>query len=242
MGSFSTSLSGIKAASNNLAVISNNLANMNTTAYKSQEANFKDLFYQLLGTNGAGNAVQIGAGTTIAAVASNFTQGTVSSNGVSTDVAIQGEGSFIESKDGTTLYTRAGNFAQDQSGNLVTSDGGYVLGYPTVDGVISSSQTLAPLKLVSGQIIPPKATSQVELQMNLDASASAVAGANGNTFSSPVVVYDSLGTSHTLTFTFTNPLQIPGTTPSRFRAGTWGPRAHRRRLGVAYCNSTTVGS
>jgi flagellar hook protein FlgE len=171
MGSFSTSLSGIEAASKDLAVIANNLANLDTTAFKDQEATFQDFFYQLLGTDGAGNPTQIGAGSVIASVVSAFTQGTINSTGVPTDMAIQGNGFFIEQNGSTTVYTRAGNFSQNASGYLVTSDGGYVLGYPAVNGVISPSQTLAPIQIANGQISPPNATSNVELTMNLDASA-----------------------------------------------------------------------
>ncbi|MGA2073193.1 MAG: flagellar hook-basal body complex protein [Terriglobia bacterium] len=171
MGSFSTSLSGVEAASQDLAVISNNLANLDTTGYKDQEANFQDFFYQMLGTDGAGDPTQIGAGSVIESVTSSLTQGTISSTGVSTDMAIQGDGFFVVQDGASTLYTRAGDFSQNNPGFLVTSDGGYVLGYPAVNGVISPSQTLAPLQIASGQICAPNATSNVELTMNLDASA-----------------------------------------------------------------------
>ena len=179
MGSFSTSLSGVEAASQDLAVISNNLANLDTTAYKDQEANFQDFFYQMLGTNGAGNPTQIGAGSIIGSVISAFTQGTINSTGVPTDMAIQGGGFFLEQNGTTTLYTRAGDFSLNANGYLVTSDGGFVLGYPAVNGVISPSQTLAPLQISSGQISQPNATTNVELTMNLDASATAASAWGG---------------------------------------------------------------
>jgi flagellar hook protein FlgE len=171
MGSFSTSLSGVEAGSQALAVISNNLANLNTTAYKNQEANFKDFFYQMLGTDGAGDPTEIGAGSVIESVISAFTQGTIGSTGVPTDMAIQGSGFFVVQDGGTTLYTRSGDFSQNDPGYLVTSSGGYVMGYPAVNGVISPSQTLAPLQIASGQICAPNATANVELTMNLNASA-----------------------------------------------------------------------
>jgi flagellar hook protein FlgE len=179
MGAFSTSLSGVEAASQDLAVISNNLANLDTTAYKDQEANFQDFFYQLLGTNGAGDPTQIGAGSIIASVISAFTQGTINSTGVPTDMAIQGNGFFIEQRNGATLYTRAGDFSQNASGYLVTSDGGYVLGYPAVKGVISPSQNLAPLQISAGQISAPNPTTNVELTMNLDAAGAVPVPATG---------------------------------------------------------------
>jgi len=177
MGSFSTSLSGVEAASQDLAVISNNLANLDTTGYRDQQANFQDFFYQMLGSDGAGNPTQIGAGSVIESVTSSPTQGTISSTGVPTDMAIQGDGFFVVQDGASTVYTRAGDFSQNNPGFLVTSDGGYVLGYPAVNGVISPSQTLAPLQIASGQICAPNATSNIELTMNLDASAATASAA-----------------------------------------------------------------
>jgi flagellar hook protein FlgE len=179
MGSFSTSLSGVEAASQDLAVIANDLANLDTTAYKNQEANFQDIFYQMLGTDGAANPIQIGAGCIIGSVMSAFTQGTINNTGIPTDMAIEGNGFFMAQNGTTTLYTRAGNFSQDANGYLVTSDGGYVLGYPAVNGVISPSQTLAPIQIPIGEISAPNATTDVELTMNLDAAGTAAQAATG---------------------------------------------------------------
>jgi flagellar hook protein FlgE len=92
MASFATSLSGLQANSQDLSVISNNLANLNTTAYKGASAAFQDLFYQQIGTSGDGNPIQIGVGTTVGSVPANFTEGNIQSTGVPTDVAIQGSG------------------------------------------------------------------------------------------------------------------------------------------------------
>jgi flagellar hook protein FlgE len=89
MPSFSTPLSGLNANSQNLSVIANNLANLNTVGYKAAVANFQDLFYQQIGTNGAGDPVQVGVGTTVSSIGGQFTQGSIESTGVPTDVAIQ---------------------------------------------------------------------------------------------------------------------------------------------------------
>jgi flagellar hook protein FlgE len=212
MGSFSTSLSGVEAASQDLAVISNNLANLDTTAYKDQEANFQDFFYQMLGTNGAGDPTQIGAGTIIGSVISAFTQGTINSTGVPTDMAIQGDGFFLEQNGTTTLYTRAGNFSQDANGYLVTSDGGYVLGYPAVNGVISPSQRLAPLQISSGQISAPNATTDIELTMNLDAAGTAAAAATGTLTVSGAISANETVTVGGTTYTFVSALSTDATT------------------------------
>jgi flagellar hook protein FlgE len=171
MSSFSTSLSGLNAEEQALSVISNDLSNLNTTAFKSGTPIFSDLFYQMLGTDGAGDPVQVGVGTTMSSVASPFTQGNISTTGVSTDVAIQGNGLFVLNQGGTPVYTRAGDFSLNSTGNLVDSNGSDVMGYPAVNGAVSASQSLAPIIISSGKNYPPNATSSVQLDMNLDASA-----------------------------------------------------------------------
>jgi flagellar hook protein FlgE len=199
MPSFSTALSGLDAESQALSVISNNLANLNTTAFKSQSPNFQDLFYQQVGSSGDGDPVQIGVGSTIGSISSNFTQGSIESTGVPTDVAIQGNGFLVEDNNGLQAYTRAGDLSIGAGGQLMTSDGGQVLGYAAANGVISPSQTLGPLAVASGQISPPNPTGNVQIDMNLDS-----AGGVGSTFSTPVTVIDAQGNSHVLTYNFTN--------------------------------------
>ena len=201
MPNFSIPLSGLTAESTALSTIANNLANQNTTGYKDTRVLFSDLFYQNLGTTGAGDPVQLGAGATVGSMPSTFTQGSVNATGVPTDVAIQGDGFFVVQQDGVTSYTRAGNFSVDENNFLVTSEGQDVLGYPAVNGVVNTGQAISPVQLGAGTISPPTATGSVQIQTNLDASAT-VGGSDG-TYSTPVTIYDSLGTSHTLTFTFT---------------------------------------
>ena len=105
MPSFSTSLSGLTAAEDALSVISNNLANLNTTAFKDMTPNFSSLFYQSLGEGGSGNPIQVGVGASIGSVSSNFTQGNTESTGVDTDMAIQGNGFFVVQNNGSQEYT-----------------------------------------------------------------------------------------------------------------------------------------
>ncbi|MGC1265825.1 MAG: flagellar hook basal-body protein, partial [Candidatus Acidiferrum sp.] len=135
MPSFSIPLSGLDASSTDLSVIANNLANLNTVGFKGQDTQFQDLFYQQIGTSGDGNAIQEGVGTSVAGISADLTQGSIQSTGVPTDVSIQGAGYFIVQKDGENLYTRAGNFTQSPTGQLLTQDGASVLGYPAVNGV-----------------------------------------------------------------------------------------------------------
>ena len=197
MPSFSIPLSGLTASSSALSTIANNLANLNTIGYKDEQVRFSDLFYQTVGTNGAGDPIQQGAGTTIGSIPSLFTQGNVNPTGVSTDVAIMGGGSFIVQKDGLQSYTRAGNFEVGKDNLLETADGQQVLGYSATNGVLNT-QGLSPLSLGAGTISPSSATSEVQLSTNLDATA-----AVGTTYSTPITIYDSLGASHNLMFTFT---------------------------------------
>jgi flagellar hook protein FlgE len=168
MPSFSTPLSGLNANSQALSVIANNLANLNTVGYKSAVANFQDLFYQQIGTNGAGDPVQVGVGANVSSIAGHFTQGSIESTGVPTDVAIQGGGYLTLVKNGTQQYTRAGNLSVAADGSLVTADGGAVQGYQAVNGVINPSQVLGPILIPTGLTSPPKPTSNVALTLNLD--------------------------------------------------------------------------
>jgi len=198
MPNFSIALSGLAAASEELSVISNNLANLNTVGFKADKASFKDLFYQAFGMNGANDPIQVGEGVTMGSVLANFTNGSLQATGVPTDAAITGNGFFVTDNNGVQQYTRAGNFTINQFGQLTTQNGELIMGYPAVNGVISPTQTLAPLVINQGQLTPGSATTTMQMQTNLDASA-----AVGTTFSSPITVYDSLGTTHVLTYTFT---------------------------------------
>jgi flagellar hook protein FlgE len=168
MPSFSTPLSGLNADSQDLSVIANNLANLNTVGYKDAVTNFQDLFYQQIGTNGAGNPVQVGVGTQISAISGNFTQGSISATGVPTDVAIQGNGFLTTVNNGLQLYTRAGNLSVAANGSLETADGGLVQGYEAVKGVINPSQALGAVSIPAGLISPPNPTSNVAVTLNLN--------------------------------------------------------------------------
>ena len=198
MPTFSIPLSGLTASSIALSAIANNLANLNTVGYKDTRVLFRDLFYQSLGTSGAGDPIQLGAGTTVSSMPAMFTQGSVDPSGVPTDVAIMGDGFFAVQKDGITSYTRAGNFSKDKDGFLVTAEGEQVMGYPAINGAVDTGQGLVPLQLGSGMISPPTATSSVQLRSNLDATAPV-----GTVFPATIGVYDSLGATHILTFNFT---------------------------------------
>ncbi|MGO8790263.1 MAG: flagellar hook protein FlgE [Terriglobia bacterium] len=219
MGSFSTSLSGLDAEQQALSVISNDLSNLNTTAFKSGTPIFSDLFYQMLGTDGDGDPVQVGVGATMGSVDSPFTQGDVSSTGVPTDVAIEGNGLFVLDQDGTQVYTRAGNFTLNSAGYLVDSNGNNVMGYPAVNGTISSSQSLAPIQIASGQTYPPNATSSVQLDMNLNATGAPVAATGILTLTGNADNGETVAVGGT-TYTFVTALSTDPTVPDQVLIGT----------------------
>lgn len=133
MRSLAIAATGMQAQQLNVEVISNNIANMNTTGFKRQRAEFQDLLYQNLERPGASTSsagtiaplgVQIGVGVKASAVGRITEQGNIARTDNPTDLAISGRGYFqVAMPDGSTAYTRAGNLAINAEGNLVTADG-----------------------------------------------------------------------------------------------------------------------
>lgn len=198
MASFYIPLTGLTSDSTALNTIANNLANMNTTAFKSQSVNFSDLFYQQIGSTGSGDPIQRGSGTKVATISTDFSTGSPNSTGVDTDVALQGNGFFVVSNGSSEYLTRAGNFTTDSDGNLITANGLSVMGYPAVNGVVNSNATLAPINIPEGQVQLPKATTSFGMNATLNSSSPV-----GATTSGQVKVYDSLGSSYEATVTYT---------------------------------------
>ena len=125
-----TAASGMLAQQIGLDVIANNLANVNTVGYKGQRAAFEDLLYNNISSNqGATQGQQMGLGVAISGIQAQFDEGSAQVTGVATDFMItQGTGFFaVQKPDGTTAYTRAGNFGYDGAGELVTQQGDLVL-------------------------------------------------------------------------------------------------------------------
>jgi flagellar hook protein FlgE len=182
MGNFSIALSGLEADTVALDTIGNNLANLNTTAYKGQTTSFEDLFYQQIGHSGSGDPIQVGAGTKISGTSTDFSEGTVLPDTTSnaSDMALDGNGFFLVEQNGQQSLTRAGNFQVANNGSLTTQDGASVLGYP----VMSESA---------------KETHNFSISANLSSTA-----ALGDEVSTSFQVFDALGESHTTTVNFTN--------------------------------------
>lgn len=199
MASFFIPLTGLEADSTALNTIANDLANMNTTAFKAQTTNFADLFYQQIGSTGSGDPIQVGAGVQVAANETQFSQGTVNSTGNATDIALNGNGFFVVGNGtGAYEYTRAGDFTQDENGYLVTASGLNVMGYPAVNGVVNSNAPLIPINIPVGQVQEPQASSTFGMTTNLNSSSAA-----GTQFPGQISLYDSLGAAHIATVTYT---------------------------------------
>jgi flagellar hook protein FlgE len=200
MGNFSIALSGLQADSVALNTIGNNLANLNTTAFKGQTTAFEDLFYQQIGESGSGDAIQLGAGTRVSGTSTNFTQGTIlpDSNANSADMALAGNGFFVVQQGGVQSLTRAGNFQLSSSGSLITQDGQQVMGYPAVNGAVNQNSSLAPITIPVGLNEGAQATQNFSITANLNSNATV-----GTPYSSPVTIFDSLGQSHQATVTYT---------------------------------------
>lgn len=198
MPSFFIPLTGLNADSSALNTIANNLANMNTIGFKARMAQFADLFYQQIGATGNGDPVQVGAGTQIASISTDFSSGTSNYTGLNTDVALQGNGFFIVSNGASQYLTRAGNFSLDSSGNLITANGFRVMGYPAANGVVNTNTSLVPINIPESAILSPKATTSFSISANLDSTATAA-----STFPATVNIYDSQGQMHTATVTYT---------------------------------------
>lgn len=203
--SFYSALTGLNANALYLSIIGNNLANLNTIGFKANITTFGDLLSQTMTggvANGAGNPLQIGLGTQLVSTTPLFTQGSLMTTGEATSMAILGNGFFImEDVNGTISYTRAGNFTLDKDGNLVAPDGSFVQGWTGIDpvtGLVIPNTALSNIKINPGDLNPPKVTDLMSHVTNLSADAAIT-----DAYSTSVVVYDSMGTAHTVTYTFT---------------------------------------
>jgi flagellar hook protein FlgE len=198
---FSTALLGLRANSNALSTVGNNIANANTTAYKSSTLNFADVYHDATSArfNGAGVALQIGGGVITAATTTNFSQGTFEDSGSALHAGVQGNGFFVvKDTEGAQNYTRAGVFSLSRDGYLEVPGGQRVQGYTAVDGVIPADAQLSDLRVSLGEFAAPIATDAATFRMNLSAK-----DAVGSSFHSAVQVFDSLGVAHTLDLTYT---------------------------------------
>jgi len=202
---FQQGLSGLNASSKSLEVIGNNIANANTVGAKAARAEFADVYANALG--GATNVV--GLGVSVAAVAQQFTQGSITTTDNALDVAINGNGFFEVSKNGAISYTRNGQFKLDNNGFIVNDQQQRLLGYPAdATGTIIPGAAL-PLQMPTAGITPA-VTTTIGMELNLDARAAVTLPAAGAPidFADPSTynnatsqsVYDVRGEAVTLTY------------------------------------------
>jgi len=202
--SFKVALSGINSASADLDVISNNLANLSTTGYKTNRAEFASL----VGASGAqATGVVQGRGAELAAVTRNFTQGNLETTGNALDIAIEGSGFLVMSDGGALSYSRNGALVVDKNGFVVNSAGHRTQAFqPDASGNITSN--VGDLT-VSTADSAPQASATLTAGFNLDATSANIAAAfnigDSSTFhsTSSATIFDSLGVEHVFSSFFT---------------------------------------
>lgn len=189
---FRTALSGINAASSDLRVIGNNVANAGTTGFKKSSVQFANIF---AASNLGTSANAIGSGVRVVGIDQQFTQGNVEFTANNLDLAITGQGFFRLNDGGTVVYSRAGAFGVDRNGFVVNAQGQRLTGY-LADTVGNVTGALGDIRLDNSDI-PPRATTRIGMNVNLDGSAtppvahapsSAIALGSGGT--SPVLDTD----------------------------------------------------
>ncbi|MFV9615725.1 MAG: flagellar hook protein FlgE [Gammaproteobacteria bacterium] len=212
--SFNTALSGIQAASTDLGIIGNNIANSATTGFKSSRAEFADVF------------TSIGQGVRVQTAAQQFSQGNIAFTDNPLDLAISGNGFFQLENSGSTVYSRSGNFKLDASGSVVNNEG-FSLMARQADSNGTITGAVAPLQL-SNAYVNASPTAAVTSGVNFDAreaetdsSWSLIAGVPdtaGYNSSTTTSIYDSLGNDHTLTLYFSK--LDPATNPNEWNVRT----------------------
>jgi flagellar hook protein FlgE len=202
---FRLALSGLNAASTELSVTANNIANTQTTGFKGSRAQFAEVFS--VSAQGVSSSA-IGNGVRVADVAQQFEQGNIDSTGNALDLAVSGQGFFVVSEGGGLLYSRAGAFQVDRDGYVVNSRNQRLQTYPPTPGGGFNTGALSDLRLVTTESAPA-ATTNVEVVLNLPANATPppvapfdVANPDTYNHSTSMTIYDSLGAAHTATVYF----------------------------------------
>ena len=222
--SFQQGLSGLNATSKNLEVIGNNIANSGTYGAKSSRAEFSDFYASALNASvGSG----VGIGTQLAAIAQQFTQGSITATDNPLDIAINGRG-FFQVSDGAspTKYSRNGQFKVNKDGFIVNNSGDKLLGYTADPGTGQIQAGLAvPIQLPTGGIAP-QATQKTGMELNLDstkkitvpATAPMIDFTDSTTFNNAtsLTVYDAKGDPIALTYYFQRSSVNDGTGPDEW--------------------------
>ena len=203
MRSLYSGVSGLKNHQTRMDVVGNNISNVNTTGFKSSRVTFSDTLSQTLSgasaptENGGGtNPKQIGLGSATSSIDTLFTDGSVQSTGVNTDLCLSGNGLFVVEDGNSSYYTRNGNFKFDAEGNYVNSDGLMVQGWMGTDGVISTGGDTTGIKIPAGKTMQAKASSKLTISGNMNADA-----AIKDTSTIIATAYDSQGAARQITLT-----------------------------------------
>ncbi len=210
MRSLYSGVSGLKVHQTKMDVIGNNIANVNTTAFKASRVTFADYFSQTISSGQSGtaqrggiNPMQIGLGVSVASIDIDMTQGASQVTNRPMDVMVSGDGFFIVNKGNETFFTRDGNFGLDSYGNLVNSAGLSVMGWSvddsTTPGVYKEVKgAVTPITLTSDQqYMPPQVTTALEASGNLNVVQDVnTAGAIENF--STISFFDSVGNQFTV--------------------------------------------
>lgn len=225
MRSLYSGVSGLQNHQTRMDVIGNNISNVNTTGFKRGRVNFQDMISQQVGGAakpteelGGVNPKDVGLGMTIATIEQVFSQGNLQTTGVSTDVAIQGNGFFILKDGEESFYTRNGQFGLDRDGTLVNpANGQRVQGWMARDlngeQVVQTAATPTDLVIPVGSKDPAKATENVLFACNLNKNTPEILeGASESdiakgTWGTEQKIYDSFGNEHLLSVSFT---KVPG--------------------------------
>ena len=198
-------ISGLRSHQTMLDVTGNNIANVNTTAFKGSSVQFQDTLSQL--TQGAGgpqqgvggtNPAQVGLGVLVAGISTNFAQGSTQATGKASDLMISGDGFFVTRQGNQTMYTRAGNFDFGADGRLTTPDGSLVQGWGATDGVVNDGGLVGDIQLPLNAISPGQVTTRATMGGNLPSD-----GALGAKLVRDIEVFDATGAARSITVTFT---------------------------------------
>ncbi|NLJ79146.1 MAG: flagellar hook protein FlgE [Tissierellia bacterium] len=207
MRSMYAGVSGLRVHQNKMDVIGNNIANVNTVAFKRGQMTFQEVFSETVrgasapqAGKGGTNPQQIGLGVAVGSTNIIHTKGALQTTGNATDLMIDGEGFFVVSDDSSfenRYYTRAGDFTLDRDGNLVTSEGYKVLGYQ-VDADDNITSEIGAIRINKSETKAPTATSNIMFRGNLNSEAMPE-----DVHITDTVINDSLGNSYTISFKFT---------------------------------------
>jgi flagellar hook protein FlgE len=205
--SFYSALSGMNSNGVAMQAIADNISNSNTVGFKSSTVQFEDILGMSL--EGIGGVTHLGVGANVSAMSCSFTQGTLNTTGLGTDLAVNGKGFFIveDPTNEEQFYTRAGNFHVDNNGYVVNPNGLRVQGYLYDSAGANLVETLSDIVVDQTDMIPPNTTSEVEVVLNLNSASGTNTfditdpGATSN-YSTALTIYDTLGQSHTVTVYF----------------------------------------